>query len=103
MKINFFQVIITALATWGASWVTYRGTKSTAKASTQSAWAESYPEIVDKVQELIDQLQSKNEKIADLTTQVQSQSATIDALTKQVGELQSKIDKLTAEENHEKI
>lgn len=75
--------------------ITYLGTKTKASSDTESVYAHSMPDMIAKVQELLEQLESKNGKIAELTAQVEAQSTTIDALTKQVGAMQEKIDKLT--------
>ena len=78
----------------GAS-LTYKGTQSNNRTKNEGVYAHSMPELIDRVQDLLEQLESKNGKIAELTSQVESQSQTIDALTKQVGEMQRQITRLT--------
>lgn len=97
------QGIITALAASAAAYFAYKGRKTTADSKNESVYAQSIPEMIDKVQDLLEQLESKNGKIAELTTQVQEQSRTIDTLTRQVGALQQKIDKLTGGDQNEEF
>lgn len=94
---DFIGYFFTAIFSFGASWLTFRGTKSTSKASTESTVIQTMPEMIGKVQDLLEQLESKNGKIAELTSQVETQSRTIDALTKQVGQMQRQINLLTKE------
>lgn len=89
------QVLITVTSALVGSVLAYMGTKATNKSNTESAYAQSMPEMISKVQDLLEQLESKNGKIAELTTQVEMQSQTIDTLTKQVGDMQDQIAHLT--------
>ncbi|WPC20850.1 hypothetical protein N6G96_05945 [Pediococcus inopinatus] len=74
-----------------AAWIAYRKSENKSKADMEGVYAHSMPEMIDKVQTLLDQLEDKNGKIADLTVQVGKQSQTIDALTDQIGKLQDQI------------
>lgn len=80
----------------------YKGIQKQSNSSNEGVYAHSMPEIIAKVQELLEQLESKNGKIAELTAQVEAQSATIDILTKQIGEMQRKLDLLSGGHTIEK-
>lgn len=101
MKVYFGYLVTAAVSVLG-SWLAFRGTKSTSNASTESTAMQTMPEMIGKVQDLLEQLESKNGKIAELTAQVESQSHTIDALTQQVGQMQRQINKLTGGNTDEK-
>ncbi|MFO1547252.1 hypothetical protein ABC418_09020 [Lactiplantibacillus plantarum] len=94
-----WATIIQAVLVFGAgifgSTCTYLATKSKSSANNEAVYAHSMPEMIDRVQDLLEQLESKNGKIAQLTAQVETQSHTIDALTDQVGKMQSQITRLT--------
>lgn len=98
---EYIGYFLTAIVGFAASWFTFRGTKSTSKASTESTAIQTMPEMIGKVQDLLEQLESKNGKIAELTSQVETQSRTIDALTEQVGQMQRQINLLTKEKKNE--
>ncbi|WP_125766098.1 hypothetical protein [Levilactobacillus mulengensis] len=98
---DYAGYIFTAIVSVLASWFTLKGTRSSSRAATETAYAQSMPEMIGKVQDLLEQLESKNGKIAELTSQVESQSHTIDALTQQVGQMQRQINKLTGGNEHE--
>jgi len=101
MNSAVMQTLMTVIGGVIGGALAYMGTKGTNKSNTESVYAQSMPEMIAKVQELLEQLESKNGKIADLTTQVESQSQTIDALTKQIGKMQSQINRLTGGEKDE--
>jgi len=103
MNSGLFQTFLTVGGGIIGGLITYFGTKTKANSDTESVYAHSMPEMIGKVQELLEQLESKNGKIAELTTQVEAQSHTIDALTEQVGKMQGKIDKLTGGQENDEI
>ncbi|MFO1546600.1 hypothetical protein ABC418_17310 [Lactiplantibacillus plantarum] len=94
-----WAVIIQAVLVFGAgifgSTCTYLATKTKSSANNEAVYAHSMPEMINRVQDLLEQLESKNGKIAELTVQVETQSHTIDELTKQVGKMQEQITRLT--------
>lgn len=100
---GLFQILFAFGGGVIGSFFTYLGTRTKANTDTESVYAHSMPEMIGKVQELLEQLESKNGKIAELTTQVEAQSHTIDALTEQVGKMQGKIDKLTGGQENDEI
>lgn len=81
---SYLGYIITAVVTFAASWLTFKGTTKTAAASTESAYAQATPELVTQIRGLIKDSQDKSQKITALTAQVQAQSKQIDAQTKQL-------------------
>ncbi len=87
--------LIQSLFTFGggifAAWIAYRKSENKSKADIEGVYAHSMPEMIDKVQTLLDQLEDKNGKIADLTVQVGKQNSTIDYLTEQIGKLQDQV------------
>ena len=103
MNSGLFQTLLTVGGVVIGGIITYLGTKTKANSDTESVYAHSMPDMIAKVQELLEQLESKNGKIAELTSQVEDQSHTIDALTKQVGLMQDKIDKLTGDKQNDEI
>ena len=101
MSTVIIQTLLTVASALVGGLLAYKGTKSTNRANTEAAYAQTMPDLVEKVQELLGQLESKNGKIAELTDQVRGQSQTIDALTKQIGKMQSQINKLTGGKKNE--
>ena len=83
------------------AFLSLRGKQGASKASTESVYAHSMPEMIAKVQELLEQLESKNGTIAELKAQVEAQSATIDILTNQVGELRQQLNIFIGGKTHE--
>jgi len=102
-----WTIVIQALLAFGGgvigAAITYRGTTSNNQTKNEAVYAHSMPDMIEKVQDLLEQLESKNGKIAELTSQVKMQSQTIDTLTKQVGKMQSQINRLTGGETDEEF
>lgn len=103
MNSAVMQTLMTVIGGVIGGALAYRGTRSTNKSNTESVYAHSMPDMIEKVQDLLEQLESKNGKIAELTSQVKMQSQTIDILTKQVGKMQAQINRLTGGEKNEEF
>lgn len=94
MHLNWGE-LIQSLFTFGggifAAWIAYHKSENKNKYDIEGIYAHSMPEMIDKVQMLLDQLENKNGKIADLTVQVGRQNSTINYLTEQIGKLQEQV------------
>ena len=81
---TIIQYLLTFATGAIGGYLSYKGTKATNKSNTESVYAQSLPEMISKVQDLLEQLESKNGKIAELTAQVEAQSSTIKGLNERL-------------------
>ncbi|HIW71061.1 MAG TPA: hypothetical protein H9875_00390 [Candidatus Levilactobacillus faecigallinarum] len=90
MRINLFQIIVTAVVTYGASWLTLKGTRYTAASSKESAFAQVTPDMAEQIRDLLKESQAKNEQITALTARVKEQAQQLKEQSQQLKE-QSKV------------